>query len=331
MIEGKVDNISQKQQQQQTTTAATTATTTATATPSPYEAPAAPPPSAKRRPINQQAGSSGDSVPTSASLQQSGVASPVQLYRYASAVHQMMAWPVVRQLLDPFSPRGSELHGFFMDPDPPAAMLAQQAARQRPLPTTGFESLNMTDRVSLGLPNTGGSFGLTDLNWTTMENLAKTYFDTFNLIYPIMDRQTFSSDLMASVINDGFDAGVNSTLVCLVLALGSIAMADAQNIPFAGYKNPDDDKADFEHRPPGLAFFNEARKRLGFSLTDVSLENVQVFALAGYALFPQPSSRLGLALTILLVCRLYFASCSRHMVSSGIPTTITLRPHRQRA
>lgn len=33
-------------------------------------------------------------------------------------------------------------------------------------------------------------------------------------------------------------------------------------------------------RPPGLLFFNEARKRMGFNLTECSLENVQIFALA---------------------------------------------------
>jgi hypothetical protein len=33
-------------------------------------------------------------------------------------------------------------------------------------------------------------------------------------------------------------------------------------------------------RPQGLALFNEARKRIGFVLTEFDLENVQIFSLA---------------------------------------------------
>ena len=35
-------------------------------------------------------------------------------------------------------------------------------------------------------------------------------------------------------------------------------------------------------RPPGLVFFNEARNRIGFVLTECDLENVQIFSLAAY-------------------------------------------------
>ena len=240
-----------------------------------------------RRPPHPPAGSSGESVPTSASLHQSGPGSPGQLglYRYASATHQMMTWPVVSQVLDQVLPQGSEVRAALADADPPSILLEQQASRQRGLPTDGMEVLTMNDRALIGVPlDAHGGVGgveLTDLSWQTMENLSKAYFDTFNYIHPIMDRQTFSSTLLTSVFNNGFDASVTSTLVCLVLALGTVAIADSQNVPLAGYKSPGGSKNTNELRPPGLPFFNEARKRLGFTLTDVSLENVQIFALAG--------------------------------------------------
>ena len=261
IIEGKVDHIGQHQEQPQ---------------PGP------------QRPANLVAGSSGESVPTTASLQQSGSGSPRQLgmYRYASAVHQMMAWPMVRQVLDQTLPQGSDLRGVLADGDPPATWLEQQAARQRGLFIGGMEAFAINDRALLGLSldahGRAGVLELTDLNWQTMELLSKAYFDTFNVIYPIMDRQSFSSTMLTSVFNNGFDASVSSTLVCLVFALGTMALADMQNVPVGGYEAPPDRKDDGDElRTPGLAFFNEARKRLGFTLTDVSLENVQIFALAG--------------------------------------------------
>jgi hypothetical protein len=104
--------------------------------------------------------------------------------------------------------------------------------------------------------------------------LSKVYFDTFNLLYPIMDRESFKSNILPVMVSDGPDTTTAGTLACLVLALGEVAVAGTS---FKGAKG----KSAAGEGPPGLAFFNEARRRMGFSLADCSLENVQMYALAG--------------------------------------------------
>ncbi|ROT39814.1 hypothetical protein SODALDRAFT_274260 [Sodiomyces alkalinus F11] len=255
------------------------------------------------RPSTVVTGSSGDSVPTTSSIltpstHQSGRASPTRRpspYRYVSAVHKLMAWPVVHQMLDSARPEIPNLHGVISDKDPPSGILEQHMSRRK-LPTEGLESMTMDERALLGLHldahQATSNFQLADLDWATMQNLTKVYFDTFNFMYPIMDRQSFTNDALTKVFNDGFDDGVESTLVCLVFALGEVAIADTQGIPITSYKGrPGGVKGGTVERPPGLAFFNEGRKRMGFSVTDCTLENVQIHALAG----------------------LYLGSCSRHL------------------
>jgi hypothetical protein len=83
-------------------------------------------------------------------------------------------------------------------------------------------------------------------------------------------------------MSDGFDEGISSTLVCLVFALGEVAVS-VSGEPLSTYKGRVSGvRGGTRGRPPGLAFFNEARKRMGFALTECSIENVQMFALAGY-------------------------------------------------
>lgn len=240
-----------------------------------------------RRPPHLLTESSGDSVPTTSSTQQSGPMSPHQLnpYSYTSAVHKVMAWPMVRQILEQTQPNIPDLHAVILDHDPPSGMIEQQA-RRRKLPVEGVEAMTLGERASLGLPldtpTTPGGLRMAEIDWQNMEPLAKAYFDTFNLMYPIMDRQSFMNQVLPSVVSDRFDESVASTLVCLVLALGSVAVADTQSIPVMEYKGrPTGVKGGTLDRPPGLPFFNEARKRLGFNMSDCSLENVQVHALAG--------------------------------------------------
>lgn len=245
------------------------------------------------RPSRVVTGSSGDSIPTTSSVlttstHQSGRTSPTPRpspYRYVSAVHKLMTWPVVRQVLDSARPDIPNLHEVISDQDPPSGILEQHASGRK-LPTEGLESMTIEERALLGLhldAHRGTDTPrLTDLDWATMQNLTKVYFDTFNFMYPFMDRQYFINNALTKVFNDGFDDGIESTLVCLVFALGEVALADTQGIPVTSFEGrPGGVKGGTVDRPPGLAFFNEGRKRMGFSITDCTLENVQIHALAG--------------------------------------------------
>ena len=119
------------------------------------------------------------------------------------------------------------------------------------------------------------------LNWDTMQRLSRAYFDSINLSYPILNRQSFMSETLPALFNNGFDLSMASTIAFLVFALGEVALAGSDGPPVHVYNGRTSGiKGGSKKRPPGLDLFNEARRRMGFNLTESSLENVQVFALA---------------------------------------------------
>jgi hypothetical protein len=114
-----------------------------------------------------------------------------------------------------------------------------------------------------------------------MHQLATAYFDTFNLMYPFMDRQDFISDTLTKVHTEGFGGDPDSVIALLVFALGELAIEGSRGDPIEVYKGrPSGVRGGTAAKPPGLALFNEARKRIGFVLTDRDLENVQIYSLA---------------------------------------------------
>jgi hypothetical protein len=199
----------------------------------------------------------------------------------------MLAWPIFRQLLESIPSDPPTSQASIPDHDISSIMMDMQSNTQK-LARGGVETEGDEHSAALGihldLPLSSGGLQLggASLSWETVESLCKAYFDTFNFLYPIMDRQFFTSDTLASAIRDGFDEGTASTLACLVFALGEVALADSQGITINDYKSRSSGvKGGTAERPPGISFFNEARKRLGFAMTECSLENVQIHALAG--------------------------------------------------
>ncbi|KAH7170815.1 hypothetical protein EDB81DRAFT_180685 [Dactylonectria macrodidyma] len=235
-------------------------------------------------------------------------------YRYDSSVSKMLEWPAIRQMFDnmgqkPRSPLTD--HDIFSLPEGIRDSMTT-------LPTDGIQPIGMPNINPLQVPlhYAGSSQGLNlsspSIDWETMQRLSKGYFDTFNFFYPIMDRQWFSSNTLTSIINNGFQEGAASTLVLLVFALGEVALTAAE-APVSVYKGrPSGIKSGTIDRPPGITYFNEARRRMGFALTEVSLENVQMLALAA----------------------LYFASCGQAvetwrmtaLASSACQALVTTKP-----
>jgi hypothetical protein len=124
-----------------------------------------------------------------------------------------------------------------------------------------------------------------------MHSLASAYFDTFNFMYPFMDRQNFISDTLTKVHTEGFNGDIDSVIALLVFALGELAVEGYRGTPIEVYKGrPSGVRGGTALKPPGLALFNEARKRIGFVLTDCELENVQIYSLAACVTFPLLSS-----------------------------------------
>lgn len=203
-------------------------------------------------------------------------------YKYVSSVHEMLTWPAVQQVLELARPKtGLDLSAIARDGP---AMILGLHDHSRRLPVGNTASLSHDQ--SLSFPPQGpdvSSLTIQSLTWETMQRLSKAYFDTFNLMYPILDQQSFVSSTMSLVFNEGFNEGMASTIALLICALGEVAIAGTQGIPiYVSNGRPSGMKGGTRTQPPGLGLFNEARRRMGFNLTACSLENVQIFALAGY-------------------------------------------------
>lgn len=83
------------------------------------------------------------------------------------------------------------------------------------------------------------------------------------------------------VHTEGFDGDTDSVIALLVFALGELAIEGSRGTPIGVHNGrPSGLRGGSLRRPPGLALFNEARKRIGFVLTECDLENVQIFSLA---------------------------------------------------
>ncbi|KAI2607616.1 uncharacterized protein GGS25DRAFT_523139 [Hypoxylon fragiforme] len=206
--------------------------------------------------------------------------------QYVSATHKMLSWPVMQQVLENKVPN-LDLGSLEKDG---ASMLLGLQGRRMSLPTDIYEPSHLgSERGTLPLQVSSRSqvdgmqgSGL-NMSWDSMQRLAKAYFDTFNLLYPIMDRHVFQTEDLPSIASHGFDDSSSSTLACLVFALGDVAISAVQGAPIGTYKGrPSGIRGGTVERPPGLQFFNEARKRMGFNLTECSLENVQMFSLAAF-------------------------------------------------
>jgi hypothetical protein len=120
-----------------------------------------------------------------------------------------------------------------------------------------------------------------NLNEDRMMRLTDSYFDSYNVLYPLIDRDDFEENVLSQVTEAGFGYGdFASILSLLVFALGQIAYdgvwgqaIETKDGRESGIRGGD------ASRPPGLDLFNEARKRMGFVLTQTSLENIQMLQL----------------------------------------------------
>ncbi|KAF5982883.1 acetate regulatory DNA binding protein FacB [Fusarium bulbicola] len=215
-------------------------------------------------------------------------------FRYDSSVSKMSEWPVVRQMFESLGQKAPSALGEI--PALPRGLRASNVT----LPSDGLQPggipSNSTLQIPLHLSGSTSSLNLSppSVDWETMQRLSKAYFDVINILHPVLDRQWFNSNVLSSIINNGFQEGALSSLVLLVFALGEVALTTSE-VPISAYKQrPSGIKGGTIDRPPGLAYFNEARKRMGFGMSEVSLENAQMLALAS----------------------LYYSSCGQALVAN---------------
>lgn len=203
------------------------------------------------------------------------------MYKHSSSVRAMLAWPAVQELLKFVLPMKLEPDEPGVDQNSISILLGLHQSPALPRAGSVDPSASILEPQTLHNPS-GTPRVANNLTWDTIQTLSTAFFETFNLLHPIVDRGNFTTVTLPAVVAAGFDDSIEATLSHLVFALGEVALLGTQGPPLRFHNSrPSGVRGGTKTQPPGLIFFNEARRRMGYNLTDCSLENVQVYALVG--------------------------------------------------
>lgn len=168
-------------------------------------------------------------------------------------------------------------------------------------------------------PLQAGDHWLEVLPLAMIRGLADAFFSVFNPSTPIMDKGFFFSFTLGSAIESGFGFNLESCIVLNVLALGCLAVMAYQegNYPLPGtqghrFEPPEWINVVYEEQP-GLRFFNEARRRIGFLMCDNDIQSCQFYLLSSYVSIPQADSYI--CRLILIFYSVYYSQIPRPMDS----------------
>lgn len=213
-----------------------------------------------------------------------------QPFYYTSIAHKILLWPAIQRHIQSIPAYHADIKCAEQEG---SIFIVQLHKVMMPLPLND----HLPSQPLAGIQSQPGATGGVRVTFPFLTHerihcLALAYFETFNLLYPFMDRQNFMADILARIYTEGFDDNIESVIALLVFALGELALDGARGLSLDIYQFHQINRQDrYATRPPGLALFNEARRRTGFVLTDSNLENVQIFALTA----------------------LYYQSCFRHL------------------
>lgn len=136
-------------------------------------------------------------------------------------------------------------------------------------------------------PRTGDDW-LETLPLAMVKGLADAFFATFNPFTPIMDKNFFFAFTLGAAIESSFGYTMESCLLLNVMALGCLAVQSHQegNYPLPGTRSSGFEPPEWigviDEEPPGLRFFNEARRRIGFLMCDNDIQSCQFYLLSSY-------------------------------------------------
>lgn len=200
-------------------------------------------------------------------------------YEHLTTPHKINLWPAVYlYVLNSGTTVADELQHIVQDGT--TWFLKQEHRKhQNSLPA----HVCLTDRpidymISLGRPPRRH---FAELTIELMQRYTESYFGTYHVLYPILDRDDFVSSCLTPTVKLGFgDGDYPSMMTLFVCALGKMAYEGTWGAPLeqvdggrSGLRG-----GSYEH-PPGLEIFNEALRRFGLVFSSCSLENVQCLLL----------------------------------------------------
>jgi len=123
----------------------------------------------------------------------------------------------------------------------------------------------------------------------TIADLCSAYFASFHCTYPVLDPHLVYNQLIPRVCNHSFDENdEGSALVLLILGLGSVAKEAVQGPLIIEPRNgrPTGVRGGTRQVPPGALFLDEARRRMGITLTRFNITTLQSYILLAWVSHP---------------------------------------------
>jgi len=200
-------------------------------------------------------------------------------YQHLTAAHKVLLWPAVYlHILNIGVSAASDLQYVLQDGTPwfihlelakhPEPLHWDTAMRTYPIPQPRSTEVRV---------------GFADITPESVQRMTDAYFNTFNILFPILDKDIFMTEVVEPVMHNGFaDGDPAACLTLLVLALGQVAIEGVHGTPISNTNGgPSGLRGGTAEKPPGLDLFNEARRRVGFNVHACTLENVQILLLQG--------------------------------------------------
>lgn len=203
-----------------------------------------------------------------------------QAYQHVTVPHKIMLWPAVYiHLLNSGIAAVSDLQ-YVLQEGTPWFIKREMSKHPDPLPPDiGLPCFAVN--IEAAEHGRSSNVGFPTLNIPQMHELSDAYFQTFNVLSPLLNKDTFMNEVVARLIREGYgDGDAGSVLALLVFALGQVAIEGVFHRPISVVNGlPSGFRGGSLEQPPGLGLFNEARRRLGFIATQCTLENVQIMLL----------------------------------------------------
>jgi hypothetical protein len=194
------------------------------------------------------------------------------------SAHQVLSWPVILDIL----PEGVTAIYHSMGGDYSTNLELEREA--------------FTPDITPLADHDGGDW-LTGLSISVVRELADSYFSTFNLICPLLDRTFFFRNTLGAVLGAGFRNNIETCLALITMALGCRGVkcqlefdsesrteesrSGTGSSNREGIKRPSRELMSLlDEETVGLRFFNECRKRIGYLDCENSLQSSQYYYLS---------------------------------------------------
>lgn len=202
---------------------------------------------------------------------------PIESCSSLTAPHKIFLWPIVRSRLSQSSTSAVADLLRIHEEGTPWLIRKEISKHPRALPQTGDLDKEVFSSRTQGMCSPR-CYIFPSLGLRHLQDCTKAYFDTFNMLSPILDEDIFSEVMLRHIVRDGYyDSDPQAVLAFVVLALGQVSIDGAQAPIVEGSDRLTGGwRGGSTRTPPGLEFFNEAQRRMKSIPQTSSIVNVQI-------------------------------------------------------